>query len=67
MNNFLISYLIHACMDEGVLGFWNGRLSSEHGHFLLRVARGITSASLWLMRVVDAFVRLWTTLKLQRC
>jgi len=50
-------YLIHVCMEEVVLGFWKGWLRGMQSHFLLRVARGTISASLWLKQVVDAFVR----------
>ena len=65
-----ITHLIHACMEEALLGFGKGgwvELSWGWVHFLLRVVRGMSIASLWLMRVADAFVGSWVALKLPRC
>jgi len=46
-------YLIHVYMKEAILGFWKGWWSWEKGHFLVRVTRRTTNASLWLMPLLD--------------
>ena len=45
--NLSFSYLIHACVEEAILGFWKRWLSWERGLFLLRVVRGAGYVSLW--------------------
>ena len=52
MDNFLIPYLIHVCMEGAVSRFLEGVVELRMRPLLGWVARGMPNAPLWLMPVV---------------
>jgi hypothetical protein len=72
-NEYIGCYFFIACCSTIFAqwspreGWLNWEQGPRQGHFQVWVARGMANASLWWLRVVDAFVRSWATSKSQRC